>query len=74
MGAIVLGFELIHHGCPGFAEGAQTGHFKEEVVAEVQAELQAGACVVDGEALVQHALQEDATLLKRFAGRVNGEW
>ncbi len=64
--AVVLGLELIHHGGPGLAEGAQTGHFVEEVIAEVQSELEAGTGVVDGIALVQQALQEHPALLKGF--------
>ncbi len=64
--AVVLRGEFIHHGGPGLAEGAQPRHFQEEVVAEVQAELQAGAGVVDRIALIEHPLQQRPSLLQGF--------
>ena len=64
--AVVLRLELIHNSGPGLAEGAQPGHFQEEVVAEVQAELEAGAGVVDGVALIEHPLQQCPALSQRF--------
>ena len=62
--AVVLRLEFVHDRCPCLAESPQASGFEEEVIAQVQAELDAGTGLVDGEALCEEGREERPALFQ----------